>query len=145
MSMYRSGSHTRYDCRYHLVWIPKYRKKVLLGKIKDRLQELIDERSEELRVIILKWAIEPDHVHLYVSMPPSLSIARYAFLVKGMTSKVIREEFKEELKNIYWKPVFWADWYFVATVWEINDKVIRDYIAEQENQEAKASNDGSAW
>ena len=54
MSMYRSGSHTRYDCRYHLVWIPKYRKKVLLGKIKDRLQELIDERSEELRVIILK-------------------------------------------------------------------------------------------
>ena len=145
MSMYRSGSHSRYDCRYHLVWIPKYRKKILLGKMKDRLQELINKRSEELRVIILKWAIEPDHVHLYISMPPSLSIAKYTNLVKGMTSKVIREEFKDDLEQIYWKPVFWADWYFAATVWEINDKVIRDYIAEQESQEAKASNDDSAW
>ena len=93
MSMYRSGSHSKYDCRYHLVWIPKYRKKILLGKMKERLQELINERSEELRVIILKWAIEPDHVHLYISMPPSMSIAKYTNLVKGMTSKVIRDEF----------------------------------------------------
>ena len=145
MSMYRSWSHTKYDCRYHLVWIPKYRKRILLGKIKDRLQELINERSEELRVIILKWSIEPDHVHLYVSIPPSISISKYTNLVKGMTSKVIRNEFKDELRDIYWKPVFWADGYFVATIWEINDKVIRDYIEDQEGQEKKESNNTSAW
>lgn len=145
MSLYRSAAHTKYDCRYHLVWIPKYRRKVLLGEMKERLQELINQRSKELRVIILKGAIEPDHVHLYVSLPPSLAVSKYMNLIKGMTSCVLRKEFSKELKEFYWKPVLWADGYFVATVGEINDKVIRDYIAEQESQEQKGSNSGDVW
>ena len=145
MTLYRSASHARYDCRYHIVWIPKYRKKILLGKIKERLQNLINERSEDLRVIILKWAIEPDHVHLYVSIPPSLPISKYVNLVKWMISNVIRKEFEEELSHFYWKPVLWATWYFVATVWEINDKIIRDYIAQQEHQEKEGSNNSNIW
>jgi len=145
MTIYRSAAHAKYDCRYHIVWIPKYRKKVLLGKIKKRLQELINNRSEKLRVMILKGSIELDHVHLYVSVPPSLPVSKYVNLIKGMTSCVLRKEFEEELKEIYWKPVLWATGYFVATVGEINDKVIKDYIAEQESQEKKELNTSSVW
>lgn len=113
--------------------------------MKKRLEELISERSEELRVMILKGSIELDHVHLYVSIPPSLPISKYVNLIKGMTSCVLRKEFKEELKAYYWKPVLWATGYFVATVGEINDKVIRDYIAEQESQEKKEMNLAGIW
>ena len=145
MSLYRSGSHTKYDCRYHFVWIPKFRKRILIGKLKERLQELINERSEDLRVIVLKGAIEPNHVHLYVSMPPSLPPSKYMNLIKGMTSAVLRDEFANELKTIYWKPVFWADGYFVATVGEITDDIIRKYIADQESQEQEVANAGAIW
>jgi putative transposase len=95
--------------------------------------------------MVLKGAIEPDHVHLYVSMPPSLSISKYVNLVKGMTSCCLRKEFKGELKKFYWKPVLWATGYFVATVGEINDKVIKEYISKQESQEKKELNSGGAW
>jgi len=145
MSIYRSAAHAKYDCRYHIIWIPKYRKKILLGKMKIRLQELINQRSEELRVIVLKGAIEPDHVHLYVSVPPSMSISKYVNLIKGMTSCLLRKEFKEELKQFYWKPVLWATGYFAATVGEINDKIIKDYISEQESQEKEELNSQDAW
>jgi putative transposase len=145
MSMYRSAAHAKYDCRYHIVWIPKYRKKVLLGKLKERLKELINHRSEELRVIVLKGAIEPDHVHLYVSMPPSLSVSQYLNFIKGMTSRVLRQEFAEDLAEFYWKPILWADGYFVATVGEINDEIIRQYIASQETREKEELNSKSVW
>ena len=62
-----------------------------------------------------------------------------------MTSSVLRKEFSEELKDFYWKPVLWADGYFVATVGEINDKIIRDYIADQESQEKKEVHSDDAW
>ena len=137
MTLYRSAAHAKYDCRYHIVWIPKYRKKVLLGKLKDRLIELINRRSESLRVLVLKGSIEPDHIHLYVSIPPSLSISKYINYIKGMTSRMLRLEFADELSKYYWKPVLWSDGYFVATVGEISDQLIRDYIASQETREKK--------
>ena len=130
MSIYRSAAHVKYDCRYHLVWILKYRKKVLLEKIKTRLQQLINKRSEELRVIILKGSIKIDHIYLYVSIPPSLSVSKYVNLIKGIISCLLRKEFKKKLQKFYWnKPVLWTTRYFVATVGEINDQIIRDYIA----------------
>ena len=99
MTLYRSAAHAKYDCRYHIVWIPKYRKKFLLGKLKDRLIELINRRSESLRVLVLKGSIEPDHIHLYVSIPPSLSISKYINYIKGMTSQMLRLEFADELSK----------------------------------------------
>ena len=145
MTFYRSAAHTKYDCRYHFVWIPKYRKKILLGVMKERLQILISDRSEELRVKILKASIEPDHVHLYVSVPPSISPSKYMNLIKGMTSAVLRKEFQEELSHFYWKPVLWADGYFVATVGELTDQIIRDYIADQESREKEDLNRDDVW
>ena len=146
MSLYRSAAHAKYDCRYHLVWIPKYRRKVLLGAIKERLKELINERSEELRVLILKGSVEIDHIHLYISIPPSLSVSKYVNLIKGMTSRLLRCEFQTLLKMYYGKkPVLWADGYFVATVGEISDKLISDYITEQESREKSESNRQAVW
>ncbi len=145
MTMYRTTSHAKYDCRYHIVWIPKYRKKVLIWKLKLRLQEIINERSEELRVKVLKWAIEKDHVHLYVSMPPSLSVSKYVNFIKGRTAFVLNREFKKELRLALWKGALWAVGYFVATVWEINDKIVRNYIEEQESKEKESLNSDKVW
>ena len=145
MPVYRSSAHARYDCRYHIVWIPKYRKKILIGKIKERVIDLINQRSESLKVLVLKGSIEPDHIHLYVSMPPSLSVSKYVNYIKGMTSRMLRIEFTDELKTHYWKPVLWADGYFAATVGEISDELIRNYIAKQETREKEEINQEEVW
>ena len=82
-------------------------------------------------VNILKIWMEEDHVHMYISIPVSQYIPYVVKQLKGISAKMIREEFKEELKEYYRNPVLRAVWYFVCTVWEINDKIIKQYIEEQ--------------
>ena len=80
---------------------------------------------------ILSIGMEEDHVHMYVHIPVTSPIPMVVNKLKWRTSKVIREEFWEELKEYYWKAVLWARWYFVATVWEISHEVIKRYVDEQ--------------
>ena len=128
---YRVSSHNKQDCRYHLVWITKYRRECLSEWIQDRLRVILEEICQKMYVNILKIWMEEDHVHMYISIPISQYIPYVVKKLKGVSAKKIREEFKEELKEYYWNPVLRAVGYFICSVWEINDKIIKQYIEEQ--------------
>ena len=115
---------------YHLVWIPKYRKRILVGKIAARLEELLYECADFERWKIEELNIQKDHVHMLIQMRPEVSVSRMVQLFKGMTSKVIREEFPE-LKEFLWGKSFWADGYFAETCGQLNESRIREYIQNQ--------------
>jgi Transposase and inactivated derivatives len=115
---------------YHLVWIPKYRKRVLKGKIAERVAELLHECADMQRWKIEELNIQSDHVHVLVQMRPEVSVSRMVQLFKGMSSKVIREEFPE-LKEFLWGNSFWADGYFAETSGQVNESMIREYIRNQ--------------
>ena len=131
MGQYFNASHCVYDCRYHIVWITKYRRKCLDGKIKAKLSAVLDGVCSELYVKIIKMGMEEDHVHMYVSIPPVQPLPYVVQMLKGRSSKVIRQKFAKELKLHYWKPVLWAVGYFVATVGEVTHKAIAKYVEEQ--------------
>ncbi|HEX4068637.1 MAG TPA: IS200/IS605 family transposase [Candidatus Babeliales bacterium] len=130
MSKYWHGSQTKHRLMYHLVWIPKYRKRVLNGEIADRIKELLYECADFQRWKIEELNIQPDHIHMLVQMNPDVSVSRMVQLFKGMTSKVVREEFPE-LKEFLWGKSFWSDGYFAETSGQVNENRIREYIRNQ--------------
>ena len=111
MQMYRKGSHTIYDLKYHIVWITKYRKPVLSGVIADRCRELIRQVSKASEVEIIKGHISKDHVHLFVSVPPRISVSKLVQLLKGVSSRKLLMEDKN-LQKQYWGQHLWARGYF---------------------------------
>ena len=129
--MYWRASHCVYDCRYHIVWITKYRNKCLSTRIQERLEVILTGICKEMHIRIIKIGMEEDHVHLYLSIPPVLPLPMVIQKLKGRTSKVIRKEFPEHLCQFYWKQVLWAVGYFVTTVGEITHETIKRYVAEQ--------------
>ena len=134
MEGYNKSSHSIYRCEYHFVWVPKYRYAVLINEIKPRLKEILVELCEWLKISIFEGAICPDHVHMYLSVPPKHSPAYVMKILKGKSAESFRKEFPE-LKKKYWGMHIWARGYFVSTV-EINDEVIKQYI-EKHRQEEK--------
>ena len=130
MKKYWQGSQSTHRLMYHLVWIPKYRKRVLGGKIASRLEELLYECADMNRWKIQELNIQQDHVHMLIQMHPDVSVSRMIQLFKGMTSKVIREEFPD-LKEFLWGKSFWSDGYFAETVGQISEARIREYIQNQ--------------
>jgi putative transposase len=106
---YRKSSHATYDCRYHIVWITKYRRQVLDEKIQKKLKGIIEAICKEMYVKILALGFEEDYVHLYVSIPLTHPIPSVVHRLKGRTSKVIWEQYSSYLKKFYWeKNVLWA-------------------------------------
>ena len=130
MSKYWQGSQTKHRLMYHLVWIPKYRKRVLKGEIAERIKELLYECADFQRWKIEELNIQPDHIHMLIRMRPEVSVSRMVQLFKGKTSKVIREEFPE-LQEFLWGNSFWADGYFAETSGQVNESCIREYIRNQ--------------
>ena len=130
MSKYWKGSQTTHRLMYHLVWVPKYRKRVLKGKVAERLAELFQECADLQRWKIEELNIQEDHVHILVRMRPEVSVSRMVQLFKGMTNKVIREEFSD-LKEFLWGKNFWADGYFAETSGQVHENQIREYIKNQ--------------
>ena len=128
---YRGGSHSRYDLKVHVVWITKYRKKVLRGKIAERIREIIREICLANDVIIVKGHISKDHVHLLLSYPPSLSISKLVQYLKGKSSRRMLQEYTE-IRKEFWGQHLWARGYFAASVGTVTDEVVREYIEKQE-------------
>jgi putative transposase len=129
--MIKSTCNATYDIQYHFVWIPKYRKRVLVGNIKDRVEELIKECGEVNEFEICELALQPDHVHVLLSAKPRYSPSKIMHLIKGGSSKKIREE-HPELQEFLWGDSFWADGYFVSTHSTITESIIREYIKNQD-------------
>ncbi|GAB3702268.1 IS200/IS605 family transposase [Spirosoma flavus] len=137
MQHYRKTSHTTYDCKYHLVWITKYRKPVLVGLVAERVRELLRGICKEHEVEILRGHVSKDHIHLFVSVPPHLAISKLAQYLKGKSSYKLLGE-NQQLSKAFWGRHLWARGYFVATSGNITDEMIMEYI---KNQDAAESED----
>ena len=138
MENYRKTSHTTYDCKYHIVWITKYRKKVMVGLVAERVRELLRQICKENEVEIISGHVSKDHVHLFVSVPPFLSISKIVQLLKGKSSYKLMQENKQISKE-FWGRHLWGRGYFVATSGNVTDEVIMEYI---KNQDMGEKDDG---
>jgi putative transposase len=127
---YRKSSHVIYECKYHVCWLPKYRYPILTGRVALRVKELVRQISAANEVEIISGAISSDHIHIYVSIPPSLSVSKYVQFVKGASSRKLQLEF-EQIRKKYWGQHVWARGYFVATAGNVTDDIIREYIRKQ--------------
>ena len=134
MERYRTGAHSRFDLKYHFVWIPKYRKPILSGEVGVRLRYLVREVCRTLEIEILEGSVSSDHVHVLLSCPPNLSPSKIMQAIKGKTSRKLLQEFKP-LQKQYWGRHLWARGYFAATSGNVTDEVIREYIRQQEGTE----------
>ena len=125
----KSLSHTRWKCQYHIVFIPKYRKKVLYGKVREDVREIISTLCKYKSVEIIAGAVCIDHVHLSVAIPPKLSVSDFMGYLKGKSSLMLYEQFGD-LKFKYRNREFWCRGYYVDTVGK-NTAKIQDYIKHQ--------------
>lgn len=128
--MYWTGTHTKHRLKYHIVWVPKYRKRVLKGALSIRLSELLFECADINHWEIEELNIQTDHVHMLVQLKPDVSLSKTVQYFKGGSSKKIREEFPE-LKEFLWGDSFWADGYFAETVGNKSVAAIKKYIKDQ--------------
>jgi putative transposase len=128
---YRLGSHTVYDIKYHVVWVTKYRYKVLSGDLALRAREVIRQACMAREIKIIKGHVSRDHVHLFVSCPPGLSVSHLMQYIKGKSSYVLQQEYPE-LKRRYWGRHLWARGYFCASSGTVTDAMIKAYIAQQD-------------
>lgn len=135
--MAKRGSHCVYDTKYHLVWAPKYRKWVLQGEIRKRVEELFKEIAEHHGFEIEEMEIDKEHVHIFLSFPPRYSISRVVEIFKSVSSREIRKEFSEVKKQL-WGGEFWEDGYFARTVGDkVTGEVIKKYIKYHEEKKSR--------
>ena len=134
MENYRKSSHCTYDIKYHIVWITKYRKPVIVGKTAQRTRELIRMVCTTNEVEIIAGHVGKDHIHLLVSVPPHLSVSKLVQYIKGSTSRKLQMEYKE-LNKQFWGQHLWARGYFVASSGNVTDEVIAQYIKDQDLEE----------
>ena len=126
----RRTRHAVYNITYHLVWCPKYRRKALTGPVAERLNELIRSKATDLDGEITALEVQPDHVHLFVSFPPTLAVQQIMHQLKGYTSYALREEFPWLKSRL---PALWTRSYYVGTAGEVSAQTIRRYIEAQKD------------
>ena len=124
---YSTSSHATYHHRYHVVWVTKYRYKVLTPKMRYRIREMTRQICAQMGVKIIKGVLSNNHIHMFVEIPPKHSVSEFMRRVKGCTSNKIQREFPE-LRKRYWGQRFWARGYFSTTSGNITNEVILNYI-----------------
>ncbi len=127
MTAYTHGQHTVYHHRYHLVWITKYRYRVLQGELRLRVREIIAQVAEEMDVKIINGVLLNDHIHVFVSIPPQIAVSEFVKKAKGRSSRKIQQEFPE-IRKRYWGRHFWGRGYFSSTSGNVTDEVITAYL-----------------
>ncbi len=127
---YKTNHNVYYTCKYHVVWCPKYRRKVLIENIAQRLEQIIATACQERQCDILRLEIMPDHVHLLVECDPQFGIHRLVRLIKGRSSRLLRQEFPTLKSKL---PTLWTNSYFVSTVGGEPLAVIKQYIENQKH------------
>ena len=128
----KSLSHTKWKCQYHIVFIPKYRKKVLYGKMRQDVREIISMLCKNKNIEIVSGAVCSDHVHLCVSIPPKMSISNFMGYLKGKSTLMIYDRHPELQSK--WDKAFWARGYYVATIGNVTETAIKKYIEEQSEE-----------
>ena len=119
----RTGAHTQYDLQVHIVWLTKYRKKILKYKIAKRLKALLIQGCSAKNITIIKGNIQLDYVHILISIPKSLSVAQVMQYLKGISSKKLQEEFPS-LRKQFWGQHMWATGYFCRLVGTVTNEMV---------------------
>ena len=128
-----SLAHSKWNCKYHIVFAPKYRRQVIYGKVKSDIGVILRKLCEYKGVEIIEGHMMPDHVHILVSIPPKYSVSQFMGYLKGKSAMMIFER-HANLKYKFGNRNFWATGYYVSTV-GINTATIQKYIREQEKQD----------
>jgi len=127
---YKSNRNVYYSCKYHVVWCPKYRRKVLMEGIAERLRQIIAEVCQEHQAELVQVEVMPDHVHLLVECDPQFGIHRLVRLLKGRSSRLLRQEFPVLKRKL---PTLWTNSYFVSTIGGAPLSVMKHYIENQKH------------
>ncbi len=133
MRSYRKNSHSKYDLKVHLVWIPKYRKRVLTGKVAERARDLLRQVCMEHEVQIISGKIACDHVHMFISYRPQMALSKLVQYLKGTSSRILLQEFAH-LRKQFWGRHLWGRGYMAVSSGNITDEMIQAYIDEQEGE-----------
>jgi putative transposase len=129
-------SHAVYDTQYHLVWAPKYRKKILTGVVGQRMKELLQEIAQAYDITIEEMEVSQDHVHIFCSFPPRLSISQVMTRFKSLSARAIFRE-HPQIKKQLWGGEFWEEGYFARTVGDkVTAEVIKKYIQHHQDDQS---------
>ena len=132
--IYKSNNNIVYSCKYHIVWCPKYRRKILVGNVEARLKELIVESCISMNVDIIETEIMPDHVHILIEVDPQFGVHKVVKNIKGKTSKILRDEFPELKTKL---PTLWTNSYFISTIGGAPLEIVKRYIESQKTSQRK--------
>ena len=135
MNDYESLSHSVWDCKYHMVWIPKCRKKVLYGQLRAHMGEIFHELARQKESRVVEGHLMPDHIHMLISIPPKYSVASVVGFIKGKSAIHIARSFMGRRKSFVGQH-FWARGYFVSTV-GLDEALVREYIKKQEQEDRR--------
>jgi putative transposase len=127
---YKTNNNIVYSCKYHVVWCPKYRRKVLVDGVDKRLKELIRDIAGKYHTEVIEMEIMPDHVHLLIEVDPQYGIHRLIRQIKGQTSRILRQEFSWLKSRL---PTLWTNSYFVSTAGGAPLAIIKQYIEQQKH------------
>ena len=134
--MYSSSlAHTKWKCQYHIVFIPKYRRRVLYGRLKSDIREIIKKLCEYKKVEIIEGAVCLDHVHICVEIPPKLSVSDFVGYLKGKSALMVFDKYPELGSKC--DRTFWSKGYYVSTVGNLTEDAIKKYIQEQKEEEQR--------
>ncbi len=133
MRRYRLGAHTKTDLKVHLIWIPKYRKRVLVGPVAVRARDILRQIAMEHELDVITGKVSADHVHMFIGYRPTQSISKMVQWLKGTSSRVLLQEFAH-LRKQFWGRHFWARGYMAVSSGNITDEMIEAYIDEQEGE-----------
>jgi len=133
MRRYRYNAHSKYDMKVHLVWIPKYRKRVLIGQIAVRTRELLRQIAMKNEIQIISGKVAVDHIHMFVSYKPQQNVSKIVQLLKGTSSRLLMQDFAS-LRKQFWGRHLWARGYLAVSSGTITDEVIQEYISIQEGE-----------
>jgi putative transposase len=135
MNNYSKLNHTTWDCKYHLIWIPKYRKKLIYGNLRKYLGEIFRELALQKESNIIEGHLMGDHVHLLISIPPKYSVSQVVGYIKGKSAIHIARTYEGRRQNFTGQS-FWARGYFVSTVGR-DEETVKKYIKKQEEADRK--------
>lgn len=127
---YKTYDHMVFSCQYHVIFCPKYKRKVLVDGIDTRMKELLQEKENEYGYRVMEMEVMPDHVHLLIDIEPQRNITEIVNLIKGYTSHTLREEFPSLKKRL---PTLWTRSKFISSVGAVTLEVVKKYIEDQKN------------
>ena len=133
MRRYRVGAHTKTDLKVHLVWIPKYRKRVLTGQVAIRARDVLRQIAMEHELEIISGKVASDHIHMFIGYRPTQNISKIMQWLKGISSRILLSEFAH-LRKMFWGRHLWARGYLAVSSGNLTDEIIQQYIEEQEGE-----------